>query len=277
MKIIIQDYTTNHCSQSRLLFSELQKYDNIQPFFWSDQERMSAYDFMDTTQPDFLIINAIRTNKELVHYLSTNETDKKIILKIPEGTDAQHFDMIASSEFVHKHVMMTISEKEIPNIRNVNLKPCVDNNIPDIAMRSRIPLCFITNTGEISSDLLSLSPSFHVISHTKEDGVDLSGPHIHTCGLYKNYDKIIFHNIEKFEQPFFDAAYRTKTFFTSDDSSLSEKSIALFGQDLNIKNSEVDFNKVKQHLEEKHMPQNRVKQLLSQMPIDQSIFTKVEK
>lgn len=38
MKIIIQDYTTNHCSQSRLLFAELQKHDNIQPFFWSDQD-----------------------------------------------------------------------------------------------------------------------------------------------------------------------------------------------------------------------------------------------
>ena len=86
-----------------------------------------------------------------------------------------------------------------------------------------------------------------------------------------------FDKIDKFEQPFFDAVYRTETYYNSENEKLSEKSVEIFGQDLNIKNNNVDFKKVRQVLSEKYMPKNRAKQLLSQMPIDQSVFTEVVK
>ena len=278
MKIIIQDYTTNKCSESRMIYTELQNNSDVESFLWNDKDQISAYDFMDSVDPDFVIINAANTNQDLVHYAVANNIGKKIILKIPSSIKKEQLSQIAQNSFVQNHVMMTLSDNQLDKIRNVNLKPCVDINIQDITIKKRIPLCIVTETGDITPQLLGLSKSFHVISNTQEKGVDLYGPNITTAGLYGNYDTVIFDKITKFEQPFFDSLYRTKTLFTSDDCSMSEKSTLLFNQNLNMQdNKDVDFKAVKEHLKEKHIPKNRVKQLLSQMPIDQSIFTEVAK
>ena len=278
MKRIIQDYTTNKCSESRMIYAGLQNNPSIQPYFWGEKDNISAYDLMDSVKPDLILINALRTNQDLVHYLAYNNTGKNIILKIPDDVTQDQLVKISGNDFVKNHVLMTISKSSIGKIRNIKLNACVDNNIQDITLRNKIPLCIVTETGDVSPELLTRSNSFHILSNTQEKGVDLFGPNVTVAGLYKNYDMVIFDKIKKFEQPFFDSLYRTKTFFTSDNSDILEKSVAMFDQNLNIQNEkDVDFTKVKNRLEEKHMSTNRVKQLLSQMPIDQSVFTEVSK
>lgn len=278
MKIIIQDYTTSHSSESRLLYTALQSYENIEAFFWDVQQNTSSYDLMDSINPDFIVLNALGVNKDLLHYFTYNNVGKIAILKIPNDATKEQRQLIDDSDFLKKHVCLAISEKEMKNVRTVNLNPCVDTNIPDIPMKDRIPLCIVANKNNVHPFLLKLSESFHVMSYEQNDAADIFGPNIRLCGLYHNYDQIVFDGITDFKQPFFDALYRSNNVtFCSDDEDLIEKSKILFGQNLNISNKDIDRNSLLNTLKEKHLPQNRVKQLLSQMPIDQSIFTKVNK
>jgi len=278
MKIIIQDYTTAHSSESRLLYTELQSYENIEAFFWDVHQNKSSYDLMDSINPDFIVLSALGVNKDLLHYFTYNNIGKIVVLKIPNGTTQEQIQVIDDSEFVKKHVCLAISEKEMKNVRTVNLNPCVDTNIPDIPMKNHIPLCIVANKSNIHPFLLKLSESFHVMSYEKNDLADIIGPNISLCGLYHNYDQIVFDGITDFKQPFFDALYRSSNVtFCSDSEGLVEKGKILFGQNLNIANKNIDRDSLLNRLKEKHLPQNRVKQLLSQMPIDQSIFTEVNK
>lgn len=276
MKIIIQDYTTNKCSESRMLFTEFQKYPNIQPVFWENQNNMSVYDLMDSVNPDFVLIDASRIHNDLIHYFTENNLGKIIILKIPSFITEEQTKQISENDFVKNNVCLSISHYNLNKIRTVNLKPFVDTNISNMNLKHKIPLCIVSKDESVSPELLT-NDSFHVMFHGKSTKVDIAGSNMYLCGLYHNYNKLVFDKIDKFEQPFFDAVYRTETYYNSENEKLSEKSVEIFGQDLNIKNNNVDFKKVRQVLSEKYMPKNRAKQLLSQMPIDQSVFTEVVK
>jgi hypothetical protein len=280
MKIIVQDYTSTHSSESRLLYSELNTYDQIQAFFWSHEEKTSLYDMMDSINPDFIIVNAYAVNNDLVHYLAFNKVSTRIILKINDHIKNEELKLVENNDFTKKYVDLAICSRNDVKVKHVKMLPCVDTNVPPINLPRKIPLCIINETGSITPELLGNNKSFHIMSHSEKqhNHADISGASIQLCGLYKNYDKIIFDQIEDFEQPFFDALYRCdEVYFCSNNKELSEKSTRLFGQDLSINNTDVDFKIVQQRLEEKHMPRNRTKQLLSQMGIDQSIFTEVNK
>jgi hypothetical protein len=280
MKIIVQDYTSTHSSESRLLYSELNTYDKIEAFFWNHEQKTSLYDMMDSINPDFMILNAYAVNNDLVHYLTFNKVPTRILLKINDNIKDDELKLVEHNDFTKKYVDLAICSRENIKIKSVKLLPCVDTNVPPINLPRKIPLCIINETGNITPSLLQIDKSFHIMSHSEKQNnhADISGASIQLCGLYKNYNQIVFDQIENFEQPFFDALYRCdKVYFCSDKKELSEQSVKLFGQDLNIDNTNVDFKKVKQKLEEKHMPKNRTKQLLSQMGIDQSIFTEVNK
>lgn len=278
MKIIIQDYTTAYSSESRLLYMAFQSYEGIEAFFWDTQSNESSYDVMDSINPDFLILNALGVNQDLLHYFAYNNVGKIAILKVPNEITEEQRKLIDDSEFVKKHVCLAISNKSMNNVRTVNLNPCVDTNIKDVYVQNKIPLCIVTQKNSISPFLLKLSESFHVMSYEKNDIADIFGPNITLCGLYHNYEQIVFDGITEFEQPFFDALYRnTNVTFCSKDERLKKKSKMLFDQDLNISNKDIDRNSLLNKLKEKHLPQNRIKQLLSQMPINQSIFTEVNK
>ncbi len=91
-----------------------------------------------------------------------------------------------------------------------------------------------------------------------------------------NYNTIVFPNLTEFQQSFFDALYRSaEVYYTGDSVEIDKESEKIFGQSLNIKNKSVDFDAVKKVISEKHLPKNRVKTFLSQLPINQNIFTEV--
>jgi len=277
MKILIQDYTNQSSTESRFLYTELNKYENIQAQFFMPQQQHSIYDMMDSFQPDFIIADAIGIHKDLIHYGMNNDLKNKLILRVNDALDSTQAGFLENNDFIKHNVCFFIGNKKTQNkIKYVNLKPCVDLNIPAINLKQKIPLCIISKT-KPSNTVIKDKKCFHVISFEENSNADMVGPNINIAGLYGNYDCIIFDNIKKLEQPFFDALYRCgSVYFNSEDKNLSKQSTELFGQDLNVNNS-VDFESVKKILNEKHTPKNRTKQLLSNMPIDQSIFTEVNK
>ena len=277
MKILIQDYTNLLSTESRFLYTELQGYNQIQTQFFSPQQQRSAYDIMDSFQPDFIIADALGIHKDLIHYGMNNDIKNKLILRVNDDLESEQINFIESNEFVRHNVCFFIGNKSNKNkIKYVNLRPCADDHIPIINLKQKIPLCIISNA-KPSENLTKDRDCFHVISFEENSNADLVGPNINMAGLYSNYECIIFDKIKKFQQPFFDAISRCdNVYFNSEDNELSKKSIEIFGQDLKF-GSDVNFEKVKKLIQEKHTPRNRVKQLLSNMPIDQSIFTEVNK
>ena len=115
--------------------------------------------------------------------------------------------------------------------------------------------------------------SYHYLSNSNGIG-DVSLPQQTLSSLYSKYNEIVFDGYDTFDQSFFDALYRTpEVYYISDDKKLDELSEKLFGCVLNYNNKgKIDFTKVKEVLKEKHLPKNRVKQLLSQLPINQKEF-----
>ena len=278
MNILIQDYTDNICSESRLLFIESKKNHKINTYLYNPQDNKSIYDTIDSTNPEYILTDVRFVTPDLVHYLTYNNVGKIIILKIPESISNEDYEKVTTSDFFKKHVFLTINGRgQHKDIRNVNIKPCVDDNIPTIKLKRNIPLAIILNDNTIPQSLAESERSYHCVSFKQNQNADMQGPNISIAGIYGNYDKIIFDSIDSFEQPFFDALYRSKeVYFTSSNKKLGELSEKLFGYNLEL-NSSVDFEKVKNKIKEKHMPCHRLKTLLSQMSIDQSLFMEVNK
>tara|TARA_A100001201_G_C4096161_1_gene203900 strand:+ start:3802 stop:4635 length:834 start_codon:yes stop_codon:yes gene_type:complete len=277
MRILIRDYTKNNCSQSMLLHTAINKYTDIEALFWQNNSAVSTYDLLDDVRPDYILISAMSITDDLVHYLNENSSSPKIILHIPNDMPYAGVRQIHDSEFFRDHVCLAISSHDIiTRVRSVNLKPCADINIMDYPYPNKIPLGIVT-VRQNADKKLKIANSFHIMSYEKCEEADIPASSLQLGQLYANYDKIIFDGITKFDQPFFDALYKTDEVFYSSNESLSEECIKLFGQDLNINNKDIDFNIVKATLREKHLPMNRMKQLLSQLGIDQSLFTEVSK
>lgn len=278
MRILIKDYTTNKCSQSMLLKTAINKYTDIEAFFWQDNNGMSTYDTVDSVSPDYILISAMSIDEDLVHYLDNNNKAQKIVIHIPSDMPHAGVRRIHDSDFFKNHVCLAVTSHDIiTRVRSVNLKPCADINIMDYNYPNKIPLGIVTVREKVDSKLKSGRQSYHTMSYEKDKEVDIATSNLQLAQLYSNYDEIIFDGITSFDQPFFDALHRVDKVFYSSDTSLSEESIKLFGQDLNINNDDVDFNIARATLRDKHFPMNRMKQLLSQMPIDQSLFTEVSK
>ena len=278
MKILVKEYTTNLDSQSMMLYSNIENRTKIEALFWSLGETVSVFDALDNSSPDFLILDIFQVTDEISYYMQSN-SDKNIktILHIPD--DFTEFDKIINHDFIKKYVKVIITKNKELNIRGVKtveLKPCVDDNIDTIKMPNKIDVAHILSSDDDKPIISPEDVSFHALSMGGAKNVDIASPNIHLCKLYENYKKIIFYNITNFDQPFFDALYRADSVYYTSSKDLSQQSVELFGADLKIDSGEeVDFNSVKSILKNKHLSHNRMKQLLSQMSIDQSLFTEV--
>jgi hypothetical protein len=116
---------------------------------------------------------------------------------------------------------------------------------------------------------------YHTISNNEKlrEKVDIVLPENMMFSLYKNYDEVIFTKIEKLiPQSFFDALHQcNKVYYEYATNEIEEsirKIFKLGGNLLNYNNeSKLDnFESIKSTVEEKHMPINRIKTMLSQIP-----------
>jgi len=283
MIILTKDYTSNNSTQSMMFHHQFSQMSTINAGYWVKENNTSTFDVLDQVQPDFLIIDAAQLNIDLAYYFceqANKDIKTKIILHVDDTFKS--LKHLQQSPIFKDHVELVISNNK--NItegkkRVVRIEPCADVNVTSSNMSYEIPTAYLVNKPSWDRKSLEKPEVYHSLSCLEMPNVDICMPILHLSKIYNRYSEIIFLDLNKFDQSFFDAIYRCPNVYYLNDqenSKLAEDSIRLFGYDLNYNNKEnINFDEVKKTVSEKHLGANRVKTLLSQMPINQSIFTEV--
>jgi hypothetical protein len=275
MKFLIENYANPFDTQSLYLHKGFLSlgYESV---LW-DGNTCSIYDIMDKEKPDYYITSAHRLSKDFAHY-SKNNDKAKLILNVDHVSQAI-IDSIEQSivdsgmncGFLFSSTYDVVTKKlrfvHTNNAHDSNLSKNV--NTVDYAIDKAI---FIDSKEEIQQ----YDGTYHVLSNNdkiKEDA-DIVLPEHMMFSLYKNYKEIIFRNItESFiPQSFFDAiAFGNKVYCENIDQQTEERLAKLFklnneSFDYNSPNKIQNFETVKSTIQEKHLPLNRAKTLISQLP-----------
>jgi hypothetical protein len=261
-------------------YKALKEIKNLNTFYWPSRQ-ISTYDIFDDTKPDIFITHVGAMDYDLGVYLEDNKISDKLLILLATFNnqpkeDKEYFQQIEESinSKIKKNLFL-LSDQDLglKTIKTIKMNHCADISVIDQKLKYQIPVAyFVDNNKDINKEK---EKSYHYISNTIAEA-DICLEQISLARLFNNYNKIVFKNIKMFSQCFFDALYRCKeVYYTTEDRNIDEHCEKLFGQVLNINNNNVNFEKVKQRVLEKHLPKNRIKSLLSQIPINQNIFTEV--
>ena len=283
MIILTKDYTTNESTQSMMFHHQFSQMPSINAAYWVKENTGSTFDVLDEVKPDFFIVDAAQLNIDLAYYFceQANQNIKtKIILHVDDSFKS--LKHLQASPIYKDHVELIISNnKEIGfgKKRVVKIDPCADVNIQMSSMTYKIPTAYVVNNPGWVNLEIDKPESYHSLSCQNIPNVDICMPILHMAKIFDRYGEIIFLDINKFDQSFFNAIHACEKvyyFNNQPNDKLKEESVRLFGCDLNYNNKDnVNFDEVKKLVSEKHTGANRVKTLLSQMGINQSIFTEV--
>lgn len=274
MNILIDNFITQVSTQSLYFYHELKKNTNIETYYWPSKN-ISTYDIFDDTKPDLFISHCASLNYELASYLDDNKNKDIIIALSTSGINPKkliELEAEFSKDMQFKVFFFGRQNIKLSRSKNIIVNDCVDDNTKTNDYKHRIPLGYHIKD---SQGFPSESSSYHTMSNVMKE-VDVSLDQMKLSSVVANYDRLVFPNLTEFNQSFFDALYRVpEVYYTGDSQEVDIQSEKIFGQSLNIKNKSVDFDAVKKVVSEKHLPKNRIKTLLSQLPINQNIFTEV--
>lgn len=279
MNILVDHYLNKEDSQSVYLYRALKEFKNIKTFYWPSRQ-ISTYDIFDDTKPDVFITHCGAMDYELGFYLEDNQVEDLLILLATFNNQPQQnkeyfqeVEQSISGKIKKNLYLLSDQNLGLSTIKTIKLNHCADTNVIDQKIKYQIPVAyFVTDSKDIGREN---HKSYHYISNTIGQA-DICLEQITLSKLFCNYDKIIFKNMTSFSQAFFDAIYKCKeVYYTTNTKDIDTQCEKLFGQVLNINNKNVDFTKVKERVMAKHLPINRVRTLLSQLPINQNIFTEV--
>lgn len=273
MNILVDNFSNNRDSLCLYLYHALKEHTKANAFFWSSKA-ISAYDVFDDVKPDVFITHCKALDNEVAAYIDDKANRKDLIVVLfVNGITQEEIEFVESTPIKKNSriILVNSGQKKIKSsLKFVSIWDCVDDKIEDSNMEYNIPIGYHIKDND---QMKPKSGSYHYLSNNNGIG-DVSLPQQTLSSLYRKYNEIVFNGYDAFDQSFFDALYRTpEVYYISDDKKLDELSEKLFGCVLNYNNKgKIDFAKVKKVLKEKHLPKNRVKQLLSQLPINQKEF-----
>jgi hypothetical protein len=275
MNILIDNFVTKEDTQCLYLYHELKKMQDANVYYWPNKN-ISTYDIFDDTNPDIFISHVGAINFELASYLDDNkQKDKLIIVLSTYGVTPESIIQLEHHvEKEQKLFLMHEGKLNSRKLKTIKVNQCVDPNLKQLKFEySNIDTGYFVKS---NSDIKEKNGCYHHISNIA-DNADICLEEKSMGSMYNNYKRIIFKNLSQFNQSFFDAIYYGgEVYYTSDDKSIDDISEKMFGQVLNINNKSVDFDRVKNIVKEKHMPKNRLKTIMSQLPINQNLFNKVD-
>ena len=281
MNILVDSFVNSESTESLYWYEEINKIESINTFYWPNVD-ISAYDVFYDTKPDLFLTHidrigfAVDSNHsyEVIHYIKNN--DIKVFARTEPNERCIH-QVKNLCEFLDKKdrskITLISTDRQIDRWKVINLLPAADSNL-----LHRNPVQFDIPTAFFVEDNANIKStgSYHTISNTLEKA-DIMMPEHLLCPMYKNYHTIIFKNISQFKQSFFDAiCFGNKVYYENNNDKIDSLSEKIFGQNLNIANKDnIDHNKLKEDTLQKHTSTRRVNQLLSQLPINQELFTGV--
>lgn len=274
MKFLIENYASVLDTQALYLHKAIAETTGNESVLW-DSNTSSIYDVMDKERPDYYITSATRLSRDFAEYVK-NEKNIKLLLNVDyltqetiTGLEKSVLDSGIDCCFFFSSNPKASTRK----IRFVHLNHAYDPNLKKVSKPIDYDIetaIFVMNENSIKEH----TGTYHFISTNEKikDKTDIVLPeHMLFC-LYCNYSQVIFNDIESYiPQSFFDAAVESGAVYYYNVSDSCKESIKrLFKTDKTLDYNEEDrmkdFSKMKLYIKEKHMPENRVKTLLSQLP-----------
>jgi hypothetical protein len=273
MKFIIENYTSNEDTQAMYFHKKLNTEEH-QCALW-DSKKISLYDIMDSFNPNFFITHAYKISKELVHYLNNTDSKAKVLLSVnsvPKNTIVAMEKTLIDNKVPCDFFFGSHESVPVKKIRYVKINNCYDENI----ITSEKVINYSIDKGIFINSREQIKPengSYHFLSNDQDlkPIVDICLPEIQMSSLYKNYNTIIFKNIDEYvPQAFFDAIISCdKVYYETDKDHVHEMIQKIFkpSKSLNFNDEDKleDFSELKSKISEKHGISNRVKTLLSQL------------
>ena len=278
MNILVDNYVTAFSTEAIYLYHTIDNTEGLNAFYWPNKN-ISTYDIFDETNPDVFITHVGHVNFELASYITDNKSDMIVLLSTedyPQDKLLEVQTVLLEHDKSLLNNLFFLNRKHNPQktkIKSVVLSPCADINIPEATVEYNIPKAYVVSAG---AKLEKHEGSYHYLSNDNREAC-IAAPQQNLASIMSKYDEIEFSNMPSFRQAFYDAAFRcNKVYYSSDNKKLDEQSEKIFGQVLSKENKEnVDYEEVKKVIAEKHAPRNRVKSLLSQLPINHQLFTEV--
>lgn len=255
--------------------------ENNHECFTVNHNNMSLFDTFDTINPDWYITSIKSVSQDAIEYLS----QKRSIGMIVSIKDASNKEVLELEELLlHRKIYCPFffapnSDQSMPfakKIKRIRIMESVDINIiSSVKLNYKIDKAVIVNNAE---RVRNYDSTFHVISNNPafSSSVDICAPAHIVCGLLKNYDSIIFQDIDTYlPQVFFHALYlNKKVFYDIEDEGIRNRvrttidGIFKVGDSLDYQstNKLKDFSPLQEAVREKHLAKNRVSQILSQLP-----------
>lgn len=276
MKFLIENYANYFDTQALYLNKALSKHEGVETMLWNSAS-CSIYDIMDRYQPDYYITSANRLSKDFAHYVINNKKIKLLLNVdyINQQTVTTLEKSINESSIDCCFFFSSKYSIKTKNIRFVNLANAHDINVndkPDSIKYDIDKAIFVSSTNNLNK----YTGSYHYISNDDKlkNSLDIVLPSHMLAPLYKNYKEILFHNIEHdyIPQSFFDAIMLGNKVYceniTKETDEMLKKVFKLGDNsfDYNSTSKLEDFSQVRAFITEKHLPSNRAKTILSQIP-----------
>ena len=285
MKILIKDYTSSRSTQAMYLVHGLQNVPNVQAGLWSGDG--SLYDAMDQFQPDLLIMHMLAFGNDVVSYLRDDDTPPVKLAMCVTGVTNESIEGVDANlrrDGLSDSIALYFSSRNknmLPKTKTTML-PLLEAADPVAvgkhSMDYKIDTCVVIDKeSEVRND--DYGRSFHFASSNPDlqGKADLCLNQGQLATLLKNYSNVVIkHATSTIPQVFFDAALSgARPVFAldnkDDQTRIGELCKKLFGFSC-LRGDDIDHEAVAQIVAEKHTATNRVKTLISQLPINQRFF-----
>lgn len=289
MNFTIFNYSSPDKFQPLYLHETLRNTDGCNSYVFSDTAKI--YDVYDNYQPDYSIISATRTNYEhLMHYNTNSKKRVKHIINL-DGIPEEHIEPLRG--FLKKteelEVVLTFSTEDKFKKANlpcpfVKVMSCADIYLPTSHKYFDISKVVVVSK---QSDNKEYEGDYHTFNVVNQDKIaDTNGNNMFLSKICPNYSEVIFRNINSSNIPeaFFTSLYLGKhTYFDNDDENQAQELQSslenIFDKDTVFdynKKGNYNLDKVRDKVNKKHTPINRMKTILSQLKDTYEIINNME-
>jgi hypothetical protein len=283
MKFLINNYSSNNQTEPMYLNAGINLITGMSSFLWNGQQ-ISAYDAFDLMKPDYFITHIDNLPMDCLSYMKNNK-NIELILNITgtQETNINNVVNILEEHDIKSAFFFTNSDNIDIKLKNINIITIGLGADVFFAAGNNNKLNYRINKGVFinnKSQVKNLDGTYHHLSHENnmQGYADIVLPIYGISNIYKNYDNIIFKFFGTIiPQTFYDSVfYGNKVYYEIEDSvlanNINEKFKKIFKINYDICNNEnVDFGSLKDKIKSKHTCLHRLKSLLSQLPLQDSV------
>ena len=280
MKILFRNYLGLDSTQSKYLARALASVPNVEVAEFANG---SLYDALDQYGPEYVVVHAAGLDSTMMSYLTDDDTPSLKLAICCNGLSTQDIEHVetglSKANLLDSVVFLfsTRNPKKLPKSKcnMVALGECADDELVSnttLAFPHKIDTCVID-----SIETSGMLGSWHNVALTNEkrEGYDYCLPLFQVTPLLKNYNNVVITTKStNIPQICFDSllsgcnvTLRGNNPYTQE--SLDEVCVRVFGKKLR---HEDDQESIKELIKEKHLPRNRAKTFISQLPVNQRYF-----